>query len=250
MDVKRIVIIIICFLATFLSKLITEYIDDKNSDNNKEVKKKGKKSRHERINVIIPHSLLVTVFEMLIVFFGAFLAIQFTAQLEKSKSQEIALLKLKYVGEDYYNQSFMLQSLVEMYKSGEITYDFLEINASIDTSLVEELLFKDELISIMPEYGYEVLLANYRQMNDYISHLDLEINKDPETKLDIYREMVACASGYIYCSNQLIRLRKTKEITEAEYYDIIKNYVKTVSNDPGHLWVEENQQDSFYSYAD
>lgn len=242
MSFGTIVIVIACFIAATVIKLILELSEDKHENNNsKSNNKKKDKIDFRSITDKIPHSILVTSFEILIVFFSAFLAIQFTAQFEKEKNEDIALIKLKYVGEDCKTQAILLKSLVELYKKGDITYEFLTINASFDTSLIEELLFRDEIIRLVPEYAYEVLMTDYRQINDYLRALELDINKSSENHLQIYQQMYSSANGYIYCTNQLIHLRKTHDISEAEFHKRINNYVEICSQDANYIWEDLGQ---------
>lgn len=182
-------------------------------------------------NYLRSESFRKIVIEVCSVFLGAILAIQFTMWDDNAKTKARVQDAFRIAVRDIETQSRIIAELIERYDKQELDVESLRINVSPDLSLIERMLYNDDIIIILNNGSYSMLLNNYRSVQSFADYLKSNrLAKDDYIvevchKLSLHMEYLAEEL------NMIIRWKMNGEINEKVYRQWFSEHAEKVLSD-------------------
>lgn len=184
---------------------------------------------------ILADSIIEACLQVLIVTIGAVLAIQFTSLYEAKKEESIVLSRLMYCSEDLVGQEDHMQRLIKLYQDGEINIDELQGDIIIEISLIENTLFRDDVIKLLPTISYSMLLSTYRAINQLKARIEGDENISSKTLLHYYNMISKDISYFKRATDLVVQYKLNKKISEDEFLKEMTILVSDMEDDPDLL---------------
>lgn len=175
-------------------------------------------------------------FEVGVVILGASLAIVCTVGYEQNETEKRLYNGLKIAGTDMLSQNTILYGLVSDYEHGKIDANTLRYNSIVDITLIENIIFNNDIIMSISNDSHETkpysaLLSNYRSINDYISFLASDNDMADEYTEEICHRLTRHI-GYL-CDeiDEFLNWKLYKTISYQDYLTWFENHCNIMQNE-------------------
>ncbi len=160
----------------YFSKEQKEQKEQDKTKKQKTVSGKNNKRPVETISIRVKNYIQDKFFfdifvEIAAVFIGAMLAMACTDWYDNHQAKEASIAALEIASKDMYTQAGLLEGGIKQYQNGNIDIDTLRLNAPIDASILESIVYETNIMKTMKKGPYAMLLQIYRDIEKTNAYL-------------------------------------------------------------------------------
>lgn len=238
------IVFIICILG-LISGGFYHFLKEQEKQDNSMVHKVISKKNGVRYSVkrivgqfwryLCDKSFFSIITEILAVFIGAMLAVACTNAYDNWRDNEASIATSAVSSKDMYTQAQLLNLSIKQYQEGSIDIETLRLNAPIDVSLVEPVIYETYVMKTLEKGPYSMLLQVYRDIERINAYLESDRIATELYVLELCNNLVEDAEFLSELITWTME-RYTKNIDEVQsaqwYEDFVLRFFEAKNTEP------------------